>query len=172
MASIPSESSMTELPYEDRVQLAMIAWREAGGALSMRKAARQYAVSKSTLDYRTKGHTSPATRNQNQQRLTPEEESAIVSWILRLQAWGWPPPIEQARQIAVELLLERKDTRPLGVNWTQKFRSRHPEIKAIYSRRQQGDPRLSNDSTAETDHALFYDMFTSEKNRTNLAKET
>ena len=126
MTSIPPEA---EQPYEDRVQLAVSAWKNANGTLSMREAARQHGISKSTLDYRIRGHMTATARNQKQQRLTPEEESALVNWILSLQALGWPPRVEQIRQMATELLVKKEDMKPLGVNWAQKFVARHPEVK-------------------------------------------
>ncbi len=33
--------------------------------------------------------------HQRQQRLNPREETAIVNWLLRLQAWGWPARVEK-----------------------------------------------------------------------------
>ena len=36
--------------------------------------------------------------------------------------------------MAIELLLRKEDTKPLGVNWVQKFLSRHPDIKTQYMR--------------------------------------
>ena len=67
-----------ELPYEEYIQLAMIAWKECGGALSMRKAAQQHGVSKSTLSDHTQGLTSLKVWSQNQQRLSPGEVVVVV----------------------------------------------------------------------------------------------
>ena len=66
------------------------------------------------------------------QRLTPEEEEAIVKYILQLQAWGWPARVEQVRSMATELLLHKEDSEPIGINWPQKLLSRHPEIRTAY----------------------------------------
>ena len=64
MICILPVSPEAQLPYENRVQLAVAAWKNANGALSMRKAARQHGISKSNLDYRIRGHITATTRNQ------------------------------------------------------------------------------------------------------------
>ena len=81
---------------------------------------------------RINGKQAHATAHENLQRPAIGEEQALLGWILRLQAWGWPARVEQTRLMAQELLTAKGDNKPIGVNWTQKFLSRHPEIKTAY----------------------------------------
>ena len=101
-----------ELSREDRIELAYTAWLEAGGTgnriLSITKAAKQ------------------------QQRLSSGEEAALLAWVLRLQAWGWPARVQQVRSMANEILLAKGDKKPIGPNWPQKFMTRYLEVKTAY----------------------------------------
>ena len=122
-----------EIPKSKRLELACNVWKDPTNKLSIRKIARQYGISHSTLGDRIHGKVSKKDEAKRRQRLTPEEEEAIVGWILRLQAWGWPPRVERTRSMAKELLNKKGDTEALGINWIQKFLSRHPELKTRYS---------------------------------------
>lgn len=138
MAPTPTSSSSpeeVELPLEERIQLALARYQEAQLAketISQRKIARLHGVPKSTLQDRIHGRQATHIRNEQFQRLSSEEEEAIHTWILRLQNWGWPPRIEQVRFMAIELLQQKGDTEPIGINWPQKFLNRHPQIKTAY----------------------------------------
>ena len=70
-----------------------------------------------TLDERVNGAVSAEVKYQRSQRLTPEEEMAIERWILRLQAWGCPPRVEQTRFLVKELLEKKSNLKPLGVSY-------------------------------------------------------
>ncbi len=135
LPSIPP-SCETELGREDRIELAYTAWIEAGGhgnrILSITKAAKQHGIPKSTLADRIRGRKPTSDAHEGQQRITPGEEAVLLAWVLRLYAWGWPPRIEQIRSIANEILLIKDDKTPIGLNWPQKFMSRHPEVKTAY----------------------------------------
>ena len=49
---------------------------------SQRAAAKAYGIPASTLRDRINGVTNKRISHQNQQRLTPEQESFLVDWIL------------------------------------------------------------------------------------------
>lgn len=117
-----------ELPKEVRLELAYNDWNTSEGTLSIRKASRQYGLAKGALDRRIHGVATKKQESVKRQRLTAEEEQAIATWIISLQALGLPPRAEQIRSMATELLHRKGDTKPLGVNWVQKFLSRHPDI--------------------------------------------
>ncbi|KAL2043667.1 hypothetical protein ABVK25_012559 [Lepraria finkii] len=73
-----------ELPLLERVAIAHANWLNAEGTLSIRKAARQCGIPKSTLEDRIHKKTTKAEEGQKRQRLTPEEEESLATWILRL----------------------------------------------------------------------------------------
>jgi len=154
MTSIPSED--IELSQEERITLAQACWNEATAANqnpSITKIARQHGIPKSTLTDRINGRKAASVRNQHFQRLSPEEEAAICGWILRLQAWGWPPRVEQVRSIAAELLVKKGNDKPVGINWPQKFLKRHPQIKTAYI------PPLDKERAMAQDPAILAGWF-------------
>ena len=52
-------------------------------------------VSKATLYRRINGRRDQVSYGVTKQRLTPEEEDSIKSWVLEIQAWGFPPRVTQ-----------------------------------------------------------------------------
>ena len=56
-----------------------------------------------------------------------------MKWAFLLNAWGWPPRIEQKHQLAIGLLEAKGDNKPLGTNWNQKFFKRHTEVKPVFA---------------------------------------
>ena len=70
----------------------------------------------------------------SKQRLTPEEEESLQSWVLQVQSWGFPPRIAQLREMAEELLRAKQDFKELGKNWSEEFLGRHPVLQSKYSR--------------------------------------
>ena len=123
----------TPSTYEQRVQSALLALKQADGALSISKTASLYAVSKTTLYSRIHGRQ-PRFTSDIKQLLTFEEENALKNWLLQLCAWGWPAKIAQLRQMAIELLRARGNHTALGVNWQQHFLNRHSDLQAKHSR--------------------------------------
>ena len=125
-----------ELSREDRIELAYTAWLKAGGIgnriLSITKAAKQHGIPKSTLVDRVNGSQSNSVAHEDQQRLSSGEEAALLAWVLRLQAWGWPARVQQVRSMANEILLAKGDKKPIGPNWPQKFMTRYLEVKTAY----------------------------------------
>ena len=117
-----------------RLQQAVEAYEEAEGALSITQAACIYAVSKTTLYNRINGRRDQVSYIASKQRLTPEEEESLQTWVLQLQSWGFPPRIAQLREMAQELLRAKQDFKELGKNWTEKFLGRHPILQSKYSR--------------------------------------
>ncbi len=96
----------------------------------------------STLWHRDHGRVSIKQRAANQQYLTPEEEKALVDYLLRMSRNGYPLPIEFARNLAHVISLqraskfhvypvERDDLRPPGKNWPQAFHKRHSVLKPM-----------------------------------------
>jgi helix-turn-helix, Psq domain len=125
---VPSENSSIdddppELSKAMRIDLAHQAWKNANGKLSMKKAARIFGVSFSTLQGQINGAIPKAQASQAMQRLTVGEEEAICDWLLELSSWGWPVRVEQCCAMAIELLIEKGDTADLGMHWTAQFLS-------------------------------------------------
>jgi len=121
-----------DLPMPIRINLAHQAWIQGKGTISIGQACRPFGVNPSTLHGRIHGAVPKAIASQAMQRLSAPEEKAIRDWILELSSWGWPIRIERLRQIATNLLVEKGDTRDLGVHWTDQFLARHPDLRSKF----------------------------------------
>jgi len=85
-------------------------------------------IAKSMLSDRAKGrHKSRNKAFQCLQKLTPEEEQALIDWCEQKasEATPWTPPPKELRAHA-ELI----SGKTVGKKWHQKFHARHPELRA------------------------------------------
>jgi hypothetical protein len=71
---------------------------------------------------------------QQQQYLTPEEEKAVVTFLLLMSNLGQPVRIKFIPSLAFSVARQRSTTnkpiKPPGKNWARAFEKRHPELKA------------------------------------------
>ena len=81
-----SEEDQDDLPKAERIQRAYEAWKKADGALTKRGAARMFGVAHTTLQGRIQGAISAEQRQQERQRLCPEEEAILTQWLAKLHA--------------------------------------------------------------------------------------
>ncbi|KAJ5240569.1 uncharacterized protein N7469_002160 [Penicillium citrinum] len=101
---------------------------------------RSTSIPASTLWQRANNQPSLADKAANQQYLTPQEEQALVGYVLRLADNGYPLPVKFLRSLAVVIVRQRSSifqardpslkVRPPGKNWPQGFYRRHPELRA------------------------------------------
>ena len=88
------------------------------------------------------GRNSRATAHKSEQLLSNAEEKTLVRWITRLTRTGFPASPALALQMAEEIRrghvqLSRAPTqtlRPIGEKWLDRFKSRNPQIAAIWTR--------------------------------------
>lgn len=118
---------------EGRILLAIQAFK-LRQFQSIRAAAKTYDVPYTTLYHRIHGMASRRDSIPNSQKLTPEEELAIVQYILDLDSRGFPPRPQYVQEMA-DLLLTERDALPVGKNWTSTFIKRRPELKTKFSRK-------------------------------------
>ena len=125
----------------------------------IRKAARIYRISRSTLHGRTKGALSDEASRQARQRLSIREEEALQSWLLQLNKWGWPARISQLEAMAIELLRAKGDMEELGIHWTTSFLSQHPDLKKKFVVGLDKERSLAQNPDIITNwFQLFYDV--------------
>jgi hypothetical protein len=94
-------------------------------------------VPRTTAWYRRKGRPSRKTKAEEQQYLTPLEEKALVTHLLRMAALGTPIRIKFIPPLAFSLACRRfptKAIKPPNKNWPQAFTRRHPELKSRRTR--------------------------------------
>jgi hypothetical protein len=101
---------------------------------SVRAAAIAYDIPPQTLRDRIKGTAPRCDTPSNTQRLTFQEEEAVVRYILDLDLRGFPPRPAAVQEMA-DLLLAERDALPVGKNWTSNFITRRTEIKTKFGRK-------------------------------------
>jgi hypothetical protein len=87
--------------------------------------------------YRKRGRPSMKEKAQGQQYLTPPEEKALVTFILRMGAVGTPIRVKYIPALAFCIASRRATNRPSeppNKNWPQAFRRRHPQLKSRNNR--------------------------------------
>ena len=93
-----------------------------------------------TLWRRDQGKPSKRDKAAKQQYLTPQEEKALLQYVLRAYENGRPFPTRALRSFAQVIVRQRPstsqtpaidcDVRPPGKNWPLGFYKRHPELKS------------------------------------------
>lgn len=112
---------------EQLISSALADMRQTG--LSRKKASAKYGIPPSTLHDRAHGAKSKKQSKTRTQRLTPEQESFLVDWILHEEASGRAPSRRQVVRFAQHILIEAHDEKPIGGRWIDRFLARHPNIK-------------------------------------------
>ena len=117
---------------ESQILLAIQAIQKTP-SLSLRKAAKVFQVSVTTLRSRMNGRRARQDTRPGSCRLSELEEQAIVHYILDLDARGFPPRIVNVEDMA-NTILESRDARRVGTRWASTFVNRQPELKMRLSR--------------------------------------
>jgi len=123
------------------------------GGQSLRKAALEWGIPRSTLRNRVHGHESRQEGAQDLQRLSPVQEEHLASWVLNQEALGLPLTHAQIREFASRILAIRGDTKLLGKSWLRGFLRRHREIGT--KRTRLIDSRRTNGANAKVITAWF-----------------
>lgn len=87
-----------------------------------------------TLYRRVNGRKSIQESRASQQLLSPNEEQALVSWVLRAASTGHPITHSFLRDLAEEIRKPRVNTENsrvvlLGSDWSKRFMRRNPQLK-------------------------------------------
>jgi hypothetical protein len=107
--------------------------------------------SRTTYQSKASGTASPvafprAHAHEHMQVLSNAEETTLVRWITHLTVTGFPASPSLAIAIAEEIWKNRYQVarlppsypRPIGKNWLDRFRARHPDIQGIWTRKIDG----------------------------------
>lgn len=123
-----------DIEYERRIQSAISKLHNFHSlGYSIRRAATDYSVSYPTLRARFKGKSqSRATAFQHLQRLTPQQERALVHHIKEQDDYGHSPTRDLILEMATQMLPSH-DKAPLGVNWHEGFEFRNPDVQPMLS---------------------------------------
>ena len=97
-------------------------------------AARNYGLSRSTLQSRIDGAVNIHIAKEESQRLSHGEERQLVDWILHEEAAGRAPSHAQIQGFAQLMASISGDRDPIGHNWVPRFIDRHEDLKTKGSR--------------------------------------
>jgi hypothetical protein len=122
---------MPQLSKEGNIFLAITAIRN-DPQMSIRRAAKTYEVSKTTLRARLRGRPPPLEKRNGRLVLTSTEEETLVQHILDLDSRGFPPRFDYVRDMANRLLAARHAD-PVGERWPYTFVQRRAELKTRFS---------------------------------------
>ena len=101
-------------------------------------ASEVFEVNRRTLYLRLVGTTmSRVEAHEEQQRLTPGKENAIVKWCFSQDDIGFPPRLDMVKDMALYLEKKRLGVLPppLGKNWVSRFPKRHSRLALKLSTR-------------------------------------
>ena len=132
MARISKPSSSSD---ESQVQAAIRAYK-AGKFSNIRDAATAHGITYGKLRNRLAGIPTRTESHISQQNLTPAEERVLVSRILQLDQWGFPPQIQYIRDLATHFIRSHgRSSTTIGKNWTTQFLKRHPSLDSKFAAR-------------------------------------
>jgi helix-turn-helix, Psq domain/Tc5 transposase DNA-binding domain len=123
------------LDQEERLKLAIEAIKKEGFQpngqpyLSFRQAGIEFNVPKSTLYDRFHGTKDRKDGHEKQRALTAAHEETLVAWIKEMGWRGVPLQTQTVIDYASAIA-----GRPVSRKWIKRFRERHPEIRARWTR--------------------------------------
>jgi DDE superfamily endonuclease/Tc5 transposase DNA-binding domain len=137
---------------ESTLQLAITAYSRREFT-SIRATAAAFKVSRSTLQRRIDGTSTPRTAHESQQLLSKTQEDLVVQWVLDCERVGYSITHAQLGQFARLLASSTGGPPSIGHNWTHRFIQRHPNLRTKIGKK---IDHLRFDNTAP---ALLQDWF-------------
>jgi hypothetical protein len=135
---------------------------------SSRAAARAYGLPESTLRDRINGATNYATSHHHQQRLTPDQEDYLVTWILEEDARGYPPSHPRAREMANRILRMNGEQTSVGKQWLSHFLKRNPRVASVVGRKLEA---ARAKAATPTQIQAFLELYEATRQRLNIRQE-
>lgn len=124
---------MSSSSNESRIILAIEAIKK-DPKLSVRKAASIYKVPRTTLRDRRAGLLPRRETRTNSMKMTQVEETVILERVIDLIDRGFPPRLDDVRDMA-DCLLDDRDATRVGPRWAENFVRRQPQLKTRFRRR-------------------------------------
>ena len=107
---------------------------KAGKFSNIRDAAIAHGITYGKLQNRLAGISTRSESHISQQNLTPAEKRVLVSRILQLDQWGFPPQIQCIHDLATHFIRsDGKSCTTIGKNWTTQFLKRHPSLESKFA---------------------------------------
>ncbi|CAI7996987.1 Tigger transposable element-derived protein 6 [Geodia barretti] len=106
------------------------ALRATSEGMSVREAASQYGVPKSTLHDRVSGRVQPGAVPGAHRYLDVEEEEEVVRWLEGCASIGYAKSVREVRSIVGAIVAAKNNLENFVVShgWWDRFRARHPHL--------------------------------------------
>lgn len=131
-APLAGKSVHWKKPWRDWSKDSMeMALKEVSeGSLTVRRAALQYGVPKSTLHDRVTGKVDPGAKVGAPRYLDDEEEDELVKFLIGAASIGYPKTVREVKAIVGAIVARKQGLEAATVSqgWWEKFRRRHPEL--------------------------------------------
>lgn len=125
-----------------------------GKCISVREVAEVHGLAASTLRDQIGGKTSQQEAHVSQQKLTPIEEKAIKTWLIRLDDWRFPMQHQYVNDMPIDFLRSHGVENPqLDKNWITRFLLRHLYLASKFA------TRLDKQSTYADNPDLLRDFY-------------
>lgn len=117
-----------------QLKLAIKEYEYAMGALTLRKVATSYGISRTIMQARTASCRDFDNYYKDQQLLSPGEEQSIVDSIETMHSWGWLYRLFEVKQLARKILLNRMSVVPeISSNWVKRFLPHHLKLESRFT---------------------------------------
>ena len=117
----------------DRENKLRAAIRATKNGTSVRSAAKQHSIPRSTLQRHINGGQTIREAHEKQQNLSPRQEALLVRWVQTQTKLGYAPPHSRFTMYALRISRASGGPSTLGRHWVQRFLQRNPELKTLRS---------------------------------------
>ena len=99
-------------------------------SMTIRRAAEEYGVPRSTLGDRASGRVVPGTKSGAPTYLSPEEEEELVHFLIGSAEIGYPKLVREVRTLVGAILSRNADSDVgcVSTGWWERFKKRHPNL--------------------------------------------
>ncbi|KAF7335093.1 DDE-domain-containing protein [Mycena venus] len=126
-----ADDDLELLSQEERIQLAIATINKAeisGRRISERAAAIYFRVPRATLQDRRRGVLTRVQGHAHERALSSAQEDVLAEWVKVVGRCGFPLSLETIGGYASKIC-----GRPVGENWPQRFKERHPDLKVKWT---------------------------------------
>ena len=132
MAAKKTVTSIRPISYKDWDDCDMERALEevSSGSMTIRRAAEEYGVPRSTLGDRASGRVICGAKSGAPTYLSPEEEEELVQFLVGSAEIGYPKSVREVRTLVGAILSNKGDSGVgcVSTGWWERFRKRHPTL--------------------------------------------
>ena len=102
----------------------------SSGSMTIRRAAEEYGVPRSTLGDRASGRVVIGTKSGASTYLSPEEKEELVQFLIGSADIGYPKSVREVQALVGAILSRNADSDVgcVSMGWWERFKKRHPNL--------------------------------------------